>query len=90
MILFLKNQKRSYIFDWLVVIILVVIACGFMKASWFQLGDFSQVELAYLGELGKLTKAQLATDDNLKLQQMLAEFFVDLGLYDGARYGTCA
>ena len=50
-----------------------------------QLGDFSQVEEAYMGELAKLSEADMSLDRFVKLQQMLADFMVELGLYAPAR-----
>ena len=51
-----------------------------------QLGDFSQVEEAYMGELAKLSEADMSLDRFVKLQQMLADFMVELGLYAPARW----
>ena len=52
-----------------------------------QLGDFAQVEAAYLKPLGQLNNPQTETEieERTHLTQDLAEFFMDLGLLDAAR-----
>lgn len=56
-------------------------------ALFFQLGDFAQVESAYLKALEELTAPQDSTqrEERTRLKQDLAEFFMDLGLFDAAR-----
>ena len=50
-----------------------------------QLGDFSQVEAAYQKTLAEVEAGSMTAEQFSQLQQDLAEFFTDLGLYDAAR-----
>ena len=50
-----------------------------------QLGDYNQVVDSYGAALEKVPECERETDDFEKLQQNLAEFYVDLGLFTAAR-----
>nr|XP_006817896.1 PREDICTED: uncharacterized protein LOC100371827 [Saccoglossus kowalevskii] len=54
--------------------------------KWWQLlGDYTQVESAYLDALADIDKKDEDVKDLSGLVQSIAEFFIDLGLYNGAK-----
>lgn len=61
--------------------------CDKNGSSLFQLGDFSDVETAYLDALKNLPEATLADKEGtVTLKQNMAEFFMELGLYGASRW----
>ncbi|KAK3101549.1 hypothetical protein FSP39_004391 [Pinctada imbricata] len=53
--------------------------------AWQLLGDYSLVEKEYLQKLSEIPEEDKQTQSYIDLLDLLGDFFVDLGLYNGAK-----